>query len=101
MHTGKIVTPEMVYTNLLHGELESSPPQHTTDISTHSYQFAPLWQIEKEAIERTLAYCDGNVQKAAEILEVNKSTIHRQLQRWNVKTKKVMDFSSSQRQSKK
>jgi len=61
MHTGKIVTPEMVYTNLLHGELESSPPQHTTDISTHSYQFAPLWQIEKEAIERTLAYCDGNV----------------------------------------
>jgi len=25
---------------------------------------------------------------------VDKSTIHRQLQRWNVKTKKVMDFSS-------
>ncbi|WP_084302867.1 helix-turn-helix domain-containing protein [Bradyrhizobium sp. WSM2254] len=94
MHTGKIVTPEMIYTDLLHSELESSLPQHTTDISTPPHQLAPLWQIEKEAIERTLAHCDGNVKKAAEILEVNKSTIHRQLQRWNVKTKKVMDFSS-------
>jgi len=90
MHTGKIVTPEMIYTDLLHGELESSPP---TDISTPPCRLAPLWQIEKEAIERTLAYCDGNVKKAAEILEVNKSTIHRQLQRWGVKTKKVMGFS--------
>ena len=42
----------------------------------------PLWKIEKDAITRTLAACDGDVQKAAVVLEVSASTVYRKLQAW-------------------
>jgi two-component system repressor protein LuxO len=42
----------------------------------------PLWLIEKEAIEAAIAACDGNVPKAAGLLEVSPSTIYRKKQSW-------------------
>jgi transcriptional regulator of acetoin/glycerol metabolism len=42
----------------------------------------PLWRIEKDAITRTLAACEGDVQKAAVVLEISASTIYRKLQSW-------------------
>ncbi|MBV9827890.1 MAG: sigma-54-dependent Fis family transcriptional regulator [Alphaproteobacteria bacterium] len=43
----------------------------------------PLWQVEKEAIEAALAVCDGNVPRAAALLEVNPSTIYRRKAEWD------------------
>ncbi|MGC2413778.1 MAG: sigma-54 dependent transcriptional regulator [Stellaceae bacterium] len=43
----------------------------------------PLWQVEKRAIEDALAFCGGNVPRAAAILEVNPSTIYRRKAEWD------------------
>jgi two-component system repressor protein LuxO len=44
--------------------------------------FQPLWQIEKQIIERTIEHCDGNIPKAAALLEISPSTIYRKRQQW-------------------
>lgn len=42
----------------------------------------PLWQTEKDAIEGAIAICEGNVPRAAALLEVSPSTIYRKRQAW-------------------
>ena len=42
----------------------------------------PLEAVEREAIENAIAVCEGNVPKAAAMLEVSPSTIYRKLQSW-------------------
>ena len=51
---------------------ESSPP---TDIR-------PLAEVEKEAIEQAINLCDGNIPRAAALLEVSPSTIYRKKLAW-------------------
>ena len=47
----------------------------------------PLWLTEKQAIEKAIEACDGNIPKAAGYLDVSPSTIYRKLQSWNEKEK--------------
>jgi DNA-binding NtrC family response regulator len=42
----------------------------------------PLWQVEKDAIERAIALCEGNIPRAAALLGVNASTLYRKRLRW-------------------
>ncbi len=42
----------------------------------------PLWQVEKQAIEAAIAQCDGNIPRAASLLEISPSTIYRKRQSW-------------------
>jgi two-component system repressor protein LuxO len=42
----------------------------------------PLWQVEKAAIESAIAICDGNIPKAAALLDVSPSTIYRKQKNW-------------------
>jgi two-component system, repressor protein LuxO len=42
----------------------------------------PLWQVEKEAIEDAIALCNGNIPRAAALLEINPSTIYRRKAEW-------------------
>ena len=42
----------------------------------------PLWQIEKQVIEETIEHCDGNIPRAAALLEISPSTIYRKRQQW-------------------
>ncbi|PJG60033.1 sigma-54-dependent transcriptional regulator [Aeromonas cavernicola] len=42
----------------------------------------PLWVVEKEVIEHAIARCDGNIPKAAALLEISPSTIYRKKQGW-------------------
>jgi len=42
----------------------------------------PLWLIEKEAIEEAIALCNGNIPRAAALLEINPSTIYRRKAEW-------------------
>jgi two-component system repressor protein LuxO len=41
-----------------------------------------LEQIEREAIEEAIALCDGNIPKAAALLDISASTIYRKRQAW-------------------
>jgi len=43
----------------------------------------PLWVIEKEAITQAIDVCDGNIPKAAAMLDVSPSTIYRKKQSWD------------------
>lgn len=45
----------------------------------------PLWLTEKQAIEKAIEVCDGNIPRAASYLDVSPSTIYRKLQTWNEK----------------
>jgi two-component system repressor protein LuxO len=42
----------------------------------------PLWQVEKETIEEAIAACDGNIPRAAALLEISASTIYRKRLAW-------------------
>ena len=42
----------------------------------------PLWQVEKHAIEAAILHCQGNIPKAAALLEVSPSTIYRKKLSW-------------------
>jgi two-component system repressor protein LuxO len=53
----------------------SSPTEINTNIQ-------PLWQVEKNAIEAAILYCQGNIPKAAALLEVSPSTIYRKKLGW-------------------
>ena len=43
----------------------------------------PLWMVEKRAIEAAIDACDGNINRAAGLLEVAPSTLYRKRQAWN------------------
>ncbi|MFM2486815.1 sigma-54-dependent transcriptional regulator [Celerinatantimonas yamalensis] len=43
----------------------------------------PLWKQERRAIEQAIDFCDGNIPKAASLLEVSPSTLYRKLQSWD------------------
>jgi DNA-binding NtrC family response regulator len=53
----------------------------TTEGSGHG-PIKPLASVEREAIERAIEVCDGNIPKAAALLEVSPSTIYRKKQGW-------------------
>jgi len=50
--------------------------------TTSTSAIQPLWQIERRVIEQTIEHCDGNVPKAAALLEISPSTIYRKRQQW-------------------
>jgi two-component system repressor protein LuxO len=47
----------------------------------------PLWQVEKDAIEAAIDHCNGNIPKAAAMLEISASTIYRKRQSWEAEGK--------------
>ncbi len=49
---------------------------------TQGIAIKPLWQVEKDAIESAISYCEGNIPKAAAMLEVSPSTIYRKKLGW-------------------
>jgi two-component system, repressor protein LuxO len=53
------------------------PPTRTGGASVK-----PLWLVEKEAIEEAIALCNGNIPRAAALLEINPSTIYRRKAEW-------------------
>ncbi len=55
---------------------EQAPSVVASDIT-------PLWLVEKSVIEETVQFCDGNIPKAAALLEVSPSTIYRKKQAWD------------------
>lgn len=46
----------------------------------------PLWLIEKKAIESAITACDGNINRASQLLQVAPSTIYRKIQSWKEQT---------------
>ena len=98
LHDGEEVTLQMVPPPINPGagaEIAcpvslSAEPQKNADVlieNSHSNpadksQIEPLWVVEKRAIQVAIEVCDGNIPRAAGLLEVSPSTIYRKLQAW-------------------
>ena len=55
---------------------------NTTDEQIGGQTIKPLALVERETIENAVKLCDGNIPKAAALLEVSPSTIYRKKQNW-------------------
>jgi two-component system, repressor protein LuxO len=91
LNTGKIVTLDM-----LPGELKQptdnkyitgrhtiqSPLKPEKQSGNENAKIKSLWQVEKETIETAISSCNGNIPKAAALLEVSPSTIYRKKLSW-------------------
>jgi DNA-binding NtrC family response regulator len=99
MHDGEAMTAAML--PLARGDLPpavrtpsapaSAPVAPSTTTSAMGSDFADwrgeaditaLWRVEKAAIDRAIALCQGNIPRAAAFLGVSPSTIYRKKQAW-------------------
>jgi len=85
LHEGEIVTSDMLPQPLM---AKLAPPRPANDLHALSRalvapgELRPLHEIERAAIQAALDACDGNVPRAAVLLEISPSTIYRKLQTW-------------------
>lgn len=59
---------------------DQSPAESFVPATVESIK--PLWVTEKDAIEGAISICDGNIPRAAALLEVSPSTIYRKRSSW-------------------
>jgi len=90
LHDGDQVNPDM-FPEPLNGFRASAPVVAANDggmngghapAQSADSPIRPLWEVEKDAIERAIAACDGNVPRAAAMLEISPSTIYRKRLSW-------------------
>lgn len=47
-------------------------------------EIRPLWEVERDTIERAISLCDENIPKAAALLGISASTIYRKRKGWGI-----------------
>ena len=109
LNEGKIVTSKMLNSKLnkeLHYHPTNSSENSSTveqndnseqtkispDTTTKDNVIRPLREIEEEIIMKAITICEGNIVKAAESLEISKSSVYKKLKGWN--KKKEVDVNS-------
>jgi len=85
LNEGKVVDLEMLSSLLKDVNTSSVLVSNSLSKSTlyNTADIEPLHQIERKAIEQALNQCEGSVNKAAAILEVNPSTLYRKIKQWS------------------
>ncbi|BAJ01487.1 sigma-54-dependent transcriptional regulator [Shewanella violacea] len=68
--------------------------QELDTLLTQSQDIIPLWLSEKQTIEAAIEHCNGNVPKAAAMLDISASTIYRKRQSWDEMEKEKEGVSS-------
>ena len=71
---------------MLPGTLTAYHSMPSPDIGEDPDGVTPLWKTERSAIEQALEACDGNIHRAAAMLQVSPSTIYRKRQNWYEQT---------------
>ena len=93
LNTGPQITSEMMIKSLstTANVFFKQPSKPVVDIestdnnsprSNNKQEIIPLWLVEKNTIESAISFCDGNIPKAAALLEVSPSTIYRKKLSW-------------------
>ena len=72
----------LVEAQISHAEMEITSSQSTNSVLPNANKIRPMWQIEREAIQQAIDFCDGNVLNAAVLLELSPSTVYRKKQAW-------------------
>ena len=87
LQNGELVTQDMLpallsATGNARSVASESLPVEGVSPEPDSGSIRPLWLVEKETIEGAIAICDGNIPRAAALLEVSPSTIYRKRLGW-------------------
>ena len=87
LQNGELVTQDMLPALLSTTENAQSVASESLPVEGASPEsdngsIRPLWLVEKETIEGAIAICDGNIPRAAALLEVSPSTIYRKRLGW-------------------
>jgi len=88
----KVITAEMLAAKLAK-KVDNDVPKDYNQLNCNEKSLAsialtsdniirPFEEIEKEAILKTIEYCNGNVVKAAKLLKISKSYIYKQKKQW-------------------
>ncbi len=99
LHDGEAVAPEMLPPPLdapsdagaaapapnpvRHLHTAQAPTETGSDKVPVADSIRPLWQVERDTIEAAIDACDGNIPKAAALLEISPSTIYRKRLSWD------------------
>jgi two-component system, repressor protein LuxO len=96
LNDGDLVTPEMLPPPL--PQRPAAQPSRPVAVSTPAAEnghahfpvpqaIRPLWKVEKDTIESAIDACDGNIPRAAALLEISASTIYRKRLSWQAEGK--------------
>ena len=89
LHNAKMVESQHLphpLNNIAVSQKATSPaaePPTPQVFASSEVKIQPLAVTEREAIESAIAYCNGNIPKAAELLDVSPSTIYRKKVSWD------------------
>jgi two-component system repressor protein LuxO len=95
LNQGDEITEDMLPPEIQAGHIAAPTPEAATTLTAASpvsrseskldkrRAIEPLWMVEKRAIDGAIAACDGNINRAAGLLEVAPSTLYRKRQSWN------------------
>lgn len=83
LYDGPTVTTDMMPRSLLQPENTDMTAPATESAEMPFGGISPLWRVERDAIEQAIALCEGNIPKAAALLEISPSTIYRKKMVWN------------------
>ncbi|PWC52925.1 sigma-54 dependent transcriptional regulator [Azospirillum sp. TSO22-1] len=86
LHDGDTVLPGTLPPPLA-PQAASPPPLAAVTPAAGPKTIRPLWQIEKDAIEDAITACDGNIPRAAALLDISASTIYRKRLAWQAEGK--------------
>ncbi len=83
LHDAPLVTCDMLPPFLSNtANAQSNTFAKITPETSHTL-ISPLWRVEQNAIEAAIDQCDGNIPRAAALLEVSPSTLYRKIQTWD------------------
>lgn len=90
VHQPAAIAPQPVYVEpephapVYVDEAPQASPVEPVAVSspTQPQEIRPMWQVEREAIQNAIEYCDGNVLNAAVLLDLSPSTVYRKKQQW-------------------
>lgn len=53
-------------------------------------------KLEKENIENAIEKCDGNLAKAARLLDIGRSTLYRKIKKYNIKERYRITYTEKE-----
>jgi len=85
LNQGEVVTAEMlnVIPNDSSNSLNNQENSLSSRVLTSDNVIRPFREIEEQVIRQAIDYCEGNVTRAAKLLEIGKTTIFNKLKQYN------------------
>ena len=83
LNDGPIITRDMLFKPVREKEIEHEPmvvneqDSHNLSAKMSARNIDPLWLVEQRHIKMSLEICEGNIARAAAMLEIGASTLYR------------------------